>query len=78
MRAFWRRKVDLPPILGPVTSHRAPPDEIGVVGDEELALGFDVALDHRMAAAHDGEVAELVDGGADESCGSPRDAQARR
>ena len=24
--AFWRRKVDLPPIFGPVTSHSAPPE----------------------------------------------------
>ena len=61
--AFWRRKVDLPAMLGPVTSQmraarlveagsgrRAA--EIAVVGDEGAALrARKRLLDHRMAAA---------------------------
>ena len=57
--AFWRRKVDLPPMFGPVTSQSAPPRQVGVVGDEGLALGLDVGLDHRMAAARDGEIERI-------------------
>ena len=42
--AFWRRKVDLPAMLGPVTSQMRPASparrpEIAVVGDERAALG---------------------------------------
>ena len=52
--AFWRRKVDLPPMFGPVTSHsRDSSDKAAVVGDEARAAGLQRLLDHRMAAALD-------------------------
>ena len=38
--AFWRRKVDLPAMLGPVTSQQPPPlagAELAIVGDEARA-----------------------------------------
>ena len=52
--AFWRRKVDLPPMLGPVISHsRSFGPRLQIVGDEALAALRQRLLDHRMAAALD-------------------------
>ena len=53
--AFWRRKVDLPAILGPVSSQRRWADpEIAVIGDEAARLlGAQRRLHHRMAPGLD-------------------------
>ena len=65
--AFWRRKVDLPAMFGPVTSQmrpasrRPPAPSVAVVGDEGLALGAERLLDHRMAPALDREGERVLD-----------------
>ena len=56
MSAFWRRKVLLPAMLGPVTSQsRCARPEVAVVGDEGAAPACrcERRLDHRMAPARD-------------------------
>ena len=63
MSAFWRRKVDLPAMLGPVTSHRRCASlEIAIVGDEGgLVAAGERRLDHGMAALLHVEGAAVVD-----------------
>ena len=67
--AFWRRKVDLPPMFGPVSSQIAPclavflRRQVAVVGDERASgLTPQRLLDDRMAAAFDLEGEAVVDG----------------
>ena len=54
--AFWRRKVDLPAMFGPVTIQiwpevsRATRRQIAGIGDERLAVARQRLLDHRMPA----------------------------
>ena len=66
--AFWRRKVDLPAMFGPVTSQMRPASpspsraEVAVVGDEGAAPSrAERLLDHRVAAALDREGERVVD-----------------
>ena len=78
MSAFWRRKVDLPAMLGPVTSQMrasvtsSKPADVGargarqhaVVLDEGAGLGgLQRLLDHGMAAAADLEGGAVVEHG---------------
>ena len=62
IRAFWRRKVDLPPMFGPVTSHsRRLLGQPAIIGDEARAARPQRLLDHRMAAGLDLEAGLLVE-----------------
>ena len=60
--AFWRRKVDLPAMLGPVSSQsRCAAPQIAVIGDEGARLlGAKRRLHHRMAPALDLEGGALI------------------
>ena len=65
--AFCRRKVDLPPMLGPVSSQIAPcfalafRRQVAVIGDERAFAGAPQRLlDHRMAPALDISKARLA------------------
>ena len=57
MSAFWRRKVDLPAMLGPVSSHRRWPGSRSQSLATKLcaAWRFKRRFDHRMAAGLDRE-----------------------
>ncbi len=67
--AFWRRKVDLPPMLGPVTSQSAPPDRSVSLATKGWPSALHIGFDHRMAAAGDGEGEAVVDDGPAEIAG---------
>ena len=65
--AFWRRKVDLPAMLGPVSSQMRPAAASGgEVRSQSLATKRPLSRDqrllhHRMPAAHDRELEAAVD-----------------
>ena len=65
--AFWRRKVDLPAMLGPVISQMRPAvricrrRQVAIIGDEGRAVARQRLFDHRMAAALDDEGEAVID-----------------
>ena len=65
--AFWRRNVDLPAMLGPVTSQMRPAVPSFAERSQSLAMngrvGEERLLDHRMAAALDTKSCARIDRG---------------